>query len=240
MNSFFEVLKKCYPVTITQTEWETSLQDEEFLDDGVLTSCFQCMDDAGVYFITGNVPIFSYIEKQIHKASIYQRHYLEYAKNWLYARGIFEDSSGRYSSTMKAIICKNCGGVLGFVINDENIYPYFGYLDEATIYSSPDDGRSENIVFRNYGVDDLFENNENKINKNYIFKTLNENKIIKNYEKKKDLLLKLDNNKKIMNEMLEKDSSSVKDFVPILQDTLRALQDLDIILGSDRKKRETD
>lgn len=232
MNSFFENLKHFYPINITQDEWYSALQDEEFLEDDILTSCFQCMDDKGTELITGNETVFSYIENQVKRTDIYHAHYLRFAKDWLYCYGIYEESSSLEATQMKAIVCKNCGGILGFIINNNHYYPYLGYLDDRDIILQ--DFENNEVVFRDYGMN-YFQRENVKIKENNILNKLKENlkekELYLNYEKKKDLIYKLDNNKNKMQIMLDQKNPDMNRILPVLKDTFQTLQDLNDVLN---------
>lgn len=234
MSNFFESLKKYFPNGITQEEWEQILIDEEYLEDNVLTSCFHCQDESSAIIINGSSNIFHYIEEQIQKSDILHMHYLEYAKDWLYSAGIFEIPNSEDAINMQAIICRNCGAVLGFSIRGELYYPYMGYLDDSKdiLYEAVErEQQKQKTVFRNnHNIKDYrIKDNINNFKYNDKLFEINNNKI--------NLLKKLDNNKNKMSEMLDYDpqAKDIDNFMPILKDTLRALEELNDILEEERR-----
>lgn len=236
MNKFFEMLKDCFPNGITQEEWEQALIDEEYLDDNILTSCFHCQETNNSAIISGHINVFKYIEEQMNKSDLLHRYYLEYAKDWLYSAGIYEDTFSNEALGMQAIICQNCGAVLGFSIAGELYYPYMGYLtgEEELVGNRLypiKRQQNDNLCYRNIIKNEL---NINNIKENITTDYYKENLILK---EKIDLLNKLDNNKKKLSDMMDLDpyAKDINKFLPILQDTLRALEKLnDIVEQEDR------
>lgn len=235
INKFCEMLRNLYPINITQEEFEIALRDEEFIEEDSLLSCFACSDEnqqntLNTHLIEGKSEIFKYIESKIMKykaliplsSYVFKIHFLQYAKDWLYSEGYFEDSNSIYDTDMKAIVCNRCGSILGFIIKGNVKYPYLGYLDDAQT--------AEEVIAYDLDAQFVSRNHSNdNINYNDFIKVDNIKNINKN-NYRIDLLKKLDENKIKLNEMVQKEKKDPSSYLPLLYDTLRKMEELNEIL----------
>ena len=248
MNSFCETLKNAYPNFITQQQFETALKDEEFLSEEGLSSCFACCEmnmqnPLAFYTINGSFNIFKYIEKKLnmYKAFVpqsseymFKMHFLEYARLWLYDAGFIEETVPRFdkqdSMNIKAIICQQCGTILGFILNGITVYPYFGYRDNLTeIAEEFSSDTNKQIAFRNHVSENknIIKEDIEEIDLKNI-KEINKNFNINNY--KTDLLEKLNKNKEELNNLVKRNEKDSYEYLPLLHDILRKIEALNDIL----------